>query len=123
MSQLILDNTVLIEDLAVHVNIGCSAEERAFPQRLLFSLEIKTKNISETLDGDLSKTVCYAKTCELITTLCKSKEWVLLEDLADKILKGIFRAFSSASEIQLKIKKFAVPHTAWTGIRVEQKRP
>jgi FolB domain-containing protein len=112
---------ILIEELLLHARIGCSPEERIFPQRLLFSLEIST-SASEKFNGDLEQTVCYAKTSELITQLTQSKEWILLEDLADEIVTCIFNSFTQAKSVSLTVKKFAVPHTSWTGIRYSRHR-
>lgn len=116
-------DTVLVNSLTVHVAIGCTAEERAFPQRLEFDLGI---GITPNLDrpkGELSGTVCYATASSLIAEVAGSESWVLVEDLAESICSALFDEFPLAEHLRLCIRKRAVPHTAWTGIEVIRQRP
>lgn len=113
---------ILIDGLSVHCKIGWSKEERAFAQRLEIDLQIALSPTAPCAKQELDNTVCYDKVCTLINTLCLSKDWVLLEDLAEEIQQTLFEEFAIADELRIKIKKRIVPNTNWTGIELHRKR-
>ena len=113
---------ILIDSLEVYTKVGCTEQERAFAQRLVFDLEILLPSKRPRCRGELANTVCYDKVCKTIVKLCQQQEWVLLEDIAECALQSIFETQQLAQTIKLTIKKQIVPGTNWTGIQFQRSR-
>ena len=113
---------ILIDSLEVYTQVGCTEQERAFAQRLVFDLEILLSPKRPASQCDLSNTVCYDQVCQTIAKLCQQQEWVLLEDIAESALDSIFETQQLAQTIEFTIKKQIVPGTNWTGIRFKRNR-
>ncbi|MCB0324825.1 MAG: dihydroneopterin aldolase [Bdellovibrionales bacterium] len=113
---------VRIEELMTYVRIGVTDAERAYPQRLLISLGIETDISEAAQQRDLTRGICYAALTQSILSFVGEREWVLVEELTEAVSGHIFDAFPAARAVQVMIKKFAVPGTAWVGIESTRTR-
>ena len=117
-------NKIHISGLNVHLKIGYTAEERAFPQKVAINCQITTATWSQaTKEGDLSSTICYDTVSSLITEICLSKPWHLVEELLEEISIQIFKTFGLADKIGIELRKFVVPNTDYTSVEIIRVRP
>lgn len=128
---------VIISGLSIHTRVGMSAEERAYPQRVVIDLQVSCAAQQapsaalrvedgvrgpEPVSGDLSKTISYSVLKSEVEQLIKSNEWFLLEDMGEAISSLILQSHSMAQEVSVLIKKFVVQGTEWTGVSITLSR-
>lgn len=113
---------VIAHKIETFCRIGCSADERAFPQRLLVSARLGVDTKRAALTQDLSDSVCYATVCSLIREIGASRPWVLVEELAETCAKQLFDSFHLISEVHLVVEKFILPGVAWVGVEIHRNR-
>jgi dihydroneopterin aldolase len=108
-------DTVFVEDLAFSTKIGCSAEERAYPQPLKVSLEVECSlaGIKELDDG-----VCYDKLRKLVISLAENREWKLVEHFAEEIAEQVLQGFKAATGVSVTINKFIFSDCQSTGVKI-----
>jgi dihydroneopterin aldolase len=115
-------DAVLIEDLMVYAKIGCTEEESSYPQRLLVCAEVRLSLSDAAESKQLNDSVCFSQLAALYSAVAGSTRWTLLEELAETLISQTFITHQEALEVTLKIKKFAVPNTAWVGIEMRRSR-
>lgn len=115
-----MSDKIFIDSLEIYFNIGLSNEERAFPQKLKFSLECEIEKLSKGVK--LEDTICYDTLAREVTSVAKSKDWVLLEDLVFAIFESAFSKFNNLKTLNIKIDKFVVPNTKSCGIEFKRSR-
>ena len=113
-----MPDAVILKGLALLSRIGCTAEERAYPQRLEVDCEITSDLRQAGQSGNLGDTICYMKVRELILALASEKEWALLEELGEQICTAIFERFPRSESIELEMRKFVVSDGEWVGLRL-----
>lgn len=111
---------IFINSLEIYFNIGLTEEERAFPQKLKFSLECEIEKLSKGITFE--DTICYDRVCQEVQRVAKSCSWVLIEDLAFAIFENSFHKFSVLKVLKIKIDKFIVPNTNSCGIEFKRTR-
>ena len=113
---------VVIEDLELYARLGLTAEERAYPQRVLLSASVSLKTNKSGTSGELSDSVCYSTAARSFKREAESKEWVLVEELLEALSASLLEEQPAAEEVSLLLKKFAVPSTAWVGVQITRRR-
>lgn len=108
-------DTILIRSLAVTSRIGATAEERAFPQRLLLDLEIVPSLPFGRMQDDLASTVDYAAVSRELQSVCAEKERKLLETLAVDCVDHILQRHP-AHQVMVRIRKFVLPETEFVAV-------
>lgn len=76
---------VSVSGLRHAFKLGCTAEERAYPQIVSIDLTTELKKFSAIESDHLEDTVDYVKINESIGELAQSGEWQLVERLAGDI--------------------------------------
>lgn len=76
---------VQIKNLEVLCRVGCSAEERSFPQILTITTTAFLSLKKSAQEDDLRYTVDYAATAEQIKKILLSKDFCLIETIAESI--------------------------------------
>lgn len=113
---------IIIQELDVRCRVGCTAEERSYPQRLVLSFRIGIDSRNAARTGDLGDTVCYQTVSETVSAFLLQGDWPLLEQLGEDITKFILEQFPAAKTCDLEVRKFAVPGTAWVGLQLHRNR-
>lgn len=113
---------IIIQSLKVQANIGCSAEERSAKQRLELNIEIFADLAEAGATGDLSRTICYHTVCNETQSLISSKNWILLEELAEAVTTMILEKFMLTEKVFVEIRKFVVPSVEYTAIQITRNR-
>lgn len=117
-----MTDQIIITELEIHCNIGCTEQERAFPQRLHLNVEVDVDNTTLLSTGKLSYGVCYAGLSESLCSLSQSKPWVYVEELLEAMSERTFKNYPAALAITLEMRKYAVPGVASTGVRIKRQR-
>jgi 7,8-dihydroneopterin aldolase/epimerase/oxygenase len=75
-----------VRNLSRSVRLGCTAEERATAQEVLFTIRFRFAKVPRGCETDrLEDSVCYAAVSEQITQVCESREFNLIESLCFEV--------------------------------------
>ncbi len=96
---------IAIESLRVPVKVGCTAEERSYPQILLFDIEIHLSSVKSCTTDSVTDTVDYVKLADEIGAYCGDGSWHLLEKLAADLGAHLRVRFPLITEGEIKISK------------------
>ncbi|MDH7503778.1 MAG: dihydroneopterin aldolase, partial [Verrucomicrobiota bacterium] len=84
---------------------------------LLISVEMAADVSTAAVKDDLRWSIDYDVVCKRIESISRERSWNLIETLAVEIAETVMREFAPMSVI-VEVKKFAVPGTAYVGVRV-----
>ncbi len=100
-----------IGDLTLNVKLGCTAEERAVPQEVRLSVEIRFPLLpSGSFSDSLDETVCYAQVSRVLKEHCETREFKLIERIGVEgysLLKELTK--HQNLEISLQVHKVRPP--------------
>jgi FolB domain-containing protein len=108
---------ISIVDLEVHYCVGVPDEERAQPQRLLFTIELTADFTSAILTDRVSKTINYYDVCQRLLKFGENRSWKLIERLADNIASDLLTQFKPES-VTVEVKKFVIPQARYVSVTV-----
>ncbi len=116
-----MPDLIHIVDLQVSAVVGVSDEERREPQRLLFSLELRIKDIGPAAYTDNVKlTLDYAAVAERVRILTESRPRRLIETLAEDVATDLLKAFPILISLRLELKKFVLPNAGHVALVIER---
>ena len=84
---------ITIVDLEVFYRVGVSDEERARPQRLLLTIDIKFDFSSAAVSGRVGRTIDYHEVTKHLIKLGENRNWKLIESVATDIAAKILSEF------------------------------
>src|SRR5215468_4672343 len=87
---------IRITELEVFYRVGVPDEERAKPQRLLISIDIKRDLKPAGQSDDLSKTTDYSAVVQRVLRHGEGREWKLVEAVAEEIATMILTEFGAS---------------------------
>jgi dihydroneopterin aldolase len=116
-----MPDLIRVSDLEIVTVIGVGDQERAKPQTLLISLDLRVKDIGPAAYTDnVHLTVDYSKVAERVKNLAAARSRHLLETLAEEIATDILRTFPVVS-IRLELRKFyALPCAHHVAVVIER---
>lgn len=99
-----------IEDFSVPVRLGCSPQERAQPQEVRFTIELRFDEApagvaTDSLDG----TVCYADLCQVLRDLAQGREFQLIEKLAADAYRVLREICGAGPRLAVQVHKVRPP--------------
>lgn len=112
-------DTITIMDLGVLCKIGVPEEERAKPQRLLITVEMRGDFSRACLSDDILATANYYDVSRRIVDLCQSRSYKLIERLAYEIAETILTEFNSES-VLVEVKKFILSDARYVSFKLER---
>lgn len=112
---------ILIEGLVCQARIGVPPEERRKRQKILIDVEIGLDLKSAGRTDSFRRTVDYAAVSELVRHLAESKEFQLVEALAESAADEILHRFMP-QEVRVRVRKFSVPGAESVGAEIFRKR-
>ncbi len=111
---------VVLEDAKYSCRIGCTEQERAFPQQISVSLRVAIRNSELGKNYELCQTVCWESLNNLLGEMCESKPWILVEDLAEELSAKLFESYEQIVSLKIQLKKFPFPNVSWVGVEIER---
>ena len=113
---------ITIVDLEVFYCVGISDEERARPQRLLLTLDIKFDFSSAAVSGRVGRTVDYNEVAQGLLKFGEARSWRLIESVATDIADKIISEFRPEN-VTVEVKKFSIPEARYVSVCLTKQRP
>jgi FolB domain-containing protein len=113
---------ITIVDLEVFYRVGISEEERAKPQRLLLTLDIKFDFSSAAVSGRIGRTIDYYEVTLRLLKLGEKRSWRLIESVATDVADRILSEFHPEN-VTVEVKKFSVPEACYVSVNLTKQRP
>lgn len=114
-------DTLYIKDLKLEAKIGCLAWEQTIAQPIVLNIHYKydTKHAQDS--DELANALDYTALVESIRTFLKTKQFNLIEHLANALTETLFTQFPQLQEIQLQLAKpHILPNTKEIGIIIQR---
>lgn len=115
---------IFLNNLTVETTVGVYDHEKTILQPLIIDLEIDIDlKKASTLDNILH-TIDYSKLCHWLLAHCKTRQFLLIEALAEDICQNIFQHFKLANSVKIKINKIkAIKETPNVGVMLQRFNP
>jgi dihydroneopterin aldolase len=113
---------ITIVDLEVFYRVGISEEERAKPQRLLLTLDVKFDFSSAAVSGRIGRTIDYYEVTQRLLKLGETRSWRLIESVATDVAEKILSEFHPES-VTVEVKKFSIPEARYVSASLTKQRP
>jgi len=108
-------------DLELHYRIGISKAERAWPQRLLVTIDMEFDVVKASQSDDIRDTINYFDVAQMLFKWGKKREWNLIERLVDEMGDLILKKFKPES-VTIELKKFPLPESKYISLTVTKHR-
>ena len=115
-------DTITINDLEVFYCVGVPDAERAQPQRLLLTIEIKHDFRAASVEDELGNTIDYFAVSQRLLKFGDGVHWKLIETVAVDAAQMILDDFGPRS-VTIEVKKFIIPHARHVSVRATRRRP
>jgi len=112
---------ITIVDLEVFYRVGVTDEERAKPQRLLLTIDLKIDFSSAAVSGRLGRTIDYYEVSRHLLKLGESRNWRLIESVATDIANKLLAEFHPES-VTVEVKKFSIPEARYVSVSLTRQR-
>jgi 7,8-dihydroneopterin aldolase/epimerase/oxygenase len=112
---------IVIQDLEVSYRVGVTEKERAKPQRLLLTIEMKHSFTAAARRDDLKRTINYYTVAQRLLKFGDGRSWRLIETLAVEIAGAVLREFRP-KRVTVEVKKFVLPEARHVLVRVTRAR-
>jgi FolB domain-containing protein len=106
---------ISIVDLEVFYHVGVPEEERAQPQRLLLTIEMRFDFSAAATTDALADTIDYFAVTQRLLKFGEDKSWKLIEKLAADVRTMIMLEFK-AEYVLVKVKKFVMPQARYVSV-------
>jgi len=100
--------TIRIAELEVFYRVGVPDEERAQPQRLMVTVEMKVDAPGAAISDDLADTIDYFSVSKDLLNYGEGRSWKLLERLSAELADMILSKYNPVC-VQVEIRKFIIP--------------
>jgi len=121
-----MKDAIILKDLQAFCRLGIYDSERILGQCIYIQLELEADLSKACQTDDIQHTINYAEVSVAIRTLAQSKDFLLIEHLAEEVSKMLFAKFKLIDGIKIEITKTIVNADQFTGtpaIRVYRQRP
>ena len=112
---------ITITELEVFYRVGISDAERAQPQRLLLTVQMKFDFSSAAVSGRIARTVDYGEVVRLLLKLGDGRNWKLIESVAADIADKILAEFP-IENVTVEVKKFPFPEARHVSVYLTRER-
>lgn len=113
MDQLILSG------LELWLKVGCSDEERAFPQRVELDVTLGLPLADAGWGDNMAATVDYAEACALVKKTLEPKTFKLAEAVAEQTADLLLTKYKLTS-VTVQVKKRALPGLAYAAVQIHR---
>ena len=94
-----------LRSLKQRVRLGCTQEERAFPQMVTLDIRLGLDFSALRNSDDINLTVDYVAVLEQVSHLCREQEWVLVETMSGQIADLILNQFALVKQVEVGVTK------------------
>jgi len=114
-----MSSKISIVDLEVYYRVGVPDAERAKPQRLRVTVEMKA-NFSRAAKSDaLGDTIDYFEVSRRLLKFGEGRSWRLIEKLAADICTMVLKEFRPRS-VSVEVKKFVIPEARYVSVSMKR---
>ncbi len=106
---------IRLVDLEVFYRVGVPDAERAQPQRLLLTVEMQLDVTRAAACDDIAATIDYFALAQRLVNFGESRNWKLLETLANDIADTILADFQPEC-VSVEVKKFVIPQARYVSV-------
>jgi dihydroneopterin aldolase len=99
---------LIVSGLELWINVGCSPEERAFPQRLEMDVALELSLAEAGRTDDIAKTVDYADAVRRLKETLEPKTYNLAETIAEEAAALLLKSYPIQA-VTVHLKKRAFP--------------
>ncbi len=112
---------ISIVELEVFYRVGVPVVERANPQRLLLTVEMKPDSAKAARTDAIADTVDYFAVSQRLLKFGEGKSWKLIEKLAADICGMILEEFKPRS-VTVEVKKFSIRQARLVSVSLTRRR-
>lgn len=112
---------ITIVDLEVHYAVGVTDQERAKPQRLLLTIDLKVDFTSASISDRIEKTINYQVLVDELLKFGEGRSWKLLEKLVANVADLILAKYRPDS-VLVEAKKFSIPQARYVAVSLTRSR-
>lgn len=108
---------ITVRSLRTRARLGCTVEERAYPQTVVVDLEVSlAPEVAQSAHTDeLSDTVDYMAVVGAVEATCRVGEWRLLEKMCRDIGLAVREVSPLVRSVRVGVQKSIVPSAAGIG--------
>ena len=97
---------ILISSIDCVAAIGVTAEERTIRQRLSIDVEVLIDSARAARTDSLKETIDYSKVATLVMEVCRSRDFHLIETLAELLATRVLADFPTP-QVRLLVRKIS----------------
>jgi dihydroneopterin aldolase len=115
---------ILISSIDCVAAIGVTPEERTIRQRLSIDVEILTNAARAAQSDSLRDTLDYSKVATLVMEVCRSRDFHLIETVAEVLASRILDDFATP-QVRILVRKISPvvePRVSYVSIEVVRSR-
>lgn len=102
------EDSIQLKNLEVQCHVGCSNEERSFPQILRISVTMFLSLGIAATNDDLNETIDYAAVVNEIRKTVNSRQYNLIETVAEDIATHLLK-MNRIKGLQVNVEKKVLP--------------
>ncbi len=95
---------IILPEIPLRARVGVGAEERAAEQDIYVDVEIGLDLRPAGTSDDLGRTVDYEAVCEAVATVARSRQFHLIEAIAEECATAVLAAFA-VGEVRVRVRK------------------
>jgi dihydroneopterin aldolase len=96
---------IAVNKLNLRVSIGCTKEERDWPQFLTIDLKAYLSLEKSAKSDELNDTIDYVALIDIAQTLSKNNSWKLIESFGYDLGKAYLENFPLVSKVEVTVNK------------------
>lgn len=110
---------LILSGLDLWLKVGCSEEERAFPQRIEMDVTLHLPLADAGWGDNMAATVDYADACALIKKTLEPKTFKLAEAVAEQTADLLLGKYKLKS-VTVLVKKRALPGLSYAAVQIHR---
>ena len=115
-----MTDKILIAQIDCPVRIGVTVEERSRSQRLSIDVEFSTDSRKAAATDSITDAIDYGQVASIASRICASREFQLIETVAEMIAERVLRDFPTPRVRVLvrKISPLADPVVSYVSVEI-----
>ncbi len=103
-------NSLTIRSIKQKARVGCTEEERTWPQFLRFDITLHLDMSRCMVSDNLKDTVDYMLVLDVLNRVCEEREWKLIEKMCADIGNAILEECPQLSAVTMRTLKNIAEH-------------